>query len=244
MRDLSQSTAKLVRKLHQSKYRRQENKFLICGLKSVEEALANNYEISDVIYNPSKCDFSNFKGQKHLSKADKLASISPLQNLDDVIAIANILPAKQHEISNQITLLKIQNPGNLGTIIRVADWFNIKHIVCSSDTVDQYNPKVIQASMGSFTRVNLHYTQNVEQYINPEQHHSVSAHMEGIAVNQFKINKTSTFFNLFIGNESHGVPKEYREKYDCISIPKLGADCESLNAGMACGIILSHLCLG
>ena len=140
----------------------------------------------------------------------------------------------------QIVLDGIQDPGNLGTIIRLADWFGIEQIICSEDTVDFYNPKVIQASMGSFTRVNMVYC-NLTDYLSNTENVNIGTDMEGENIYQFEKPKK---LNLILGNEGNGMrPETEKLLHKSISIPRFGTSqsTESLNVSMAAGIILGQL---
>lgn len=140
----------------------------------------------------------------------------------------------------QLVLDGIQDPGNLGTIIRLADWFGIEQIICSEDTVDFYNPKVIQATMGSFTRVNVVYT-NLTEYLSNTKNVNVGTDMEGENIYAFERPEN---LNLILGNEGNGMRPE-TEKWvkKNITIPRFGKSqsTESLNVSMAGGIILGQL---
>ncbi|HEX2684594.1 MAG TPA: RNA methyltransferase [Ferruginibacter sp.] len=137
-----------------------------------------------------------------------------------------------------LALDTIQDPGNLGTIIRIADWFGVKDMVCSIGCADMYNPKVVQSTMGSLGRVNIIYTDLVEWLRNHKQTKIYSASMEGKHVG--KVGKLKEGI-LIIGNEGHGVNDEVMGLVDeKITIPRIG-NAESLNAAVATGIILSHI---
>ncbi len=132
----------------------------------------------------------------------------------------------------------IQDPGNMGTIIRTADWFGVKNIFCSNECVDVYNPKVVQASMGSLSRVNVIYTELVK-FIDENKGIPVyAATLSGKNLSEFTNLKQGI---ILFGNESKGVNENLLNlATDKITIPKYGA-AESLNAAVACGIILSHI---
>lgn len=132
----------------------------------------------------------------------------------------------------------IRDPGNMGTIIRIADWFGINNIICSRDCVEQYNPKVVQASMGSIARVNIVY-KDLEEFLKQNKNVIVyAATLNGKSVHSVdKINEGL----LLIGNESNGIRSELLALVtEEITIPRLGG-AESLNAAVATGIILSHV---
>jgi TrmH family RNA methyltransferase len=144
------------------------------------------------------------------------------------------------DLKNNFSLMldEIQDPGNMGTIIRTADWFGIKNIICSNECADCYNPKVVQASMGSLGRVNIIYTQ-LEEFIHENKGISIyAATLTGKHLSSFTKLKEGI---ILIGNESKGVKENLlRLAAEQITIPKYG-EAESLNAGVAAGIILSHI---
>lgn len=172
---------------------------------------------------------------------NELKKISFLKNPKDSVAVC-VLPdnSKLEEKNFQLVLDGIQDPGNLGTIIRLADWFGIEQIICSEDTVDFYNPKVIQATMGSFTRVNIAYC-NLTEYLSATKNTNIGTDMEGENIYKFEQPQK---INLILGNEGNGMRKETEDLlHKKISIPRFGKSqsTESLNVSMAAGIILGQL---
>jgi TrmH family RNA methyltransferase len=132
----------------------------------------------------------------------------------------------------------IQDPGNMGTIIRTADWFGVKNIICSNECVDFYNPKVVQASMGSLSRVNVIFRELAKFIVENKDVPVYAATLSGKNLSVFKNLKNGI---ILLGNESKGVNESLLKlATDQITIPKYGA-AESLNAAVACGIILSHI---
>lgn len=164
-----------------------------------------------------------------------------LQHPKDSVAVCYIEPQedwKDREI--QLVLDGIQDPGNLGTIIRLADWFGIEQIICSEDTVDVYNPKVIMATMGSFTRVNVVYT-DLTEYLSGTENINIGTDMEGENIYSFKKPEK---LNLILGNEGNGMrPETEKLIHKSVMIPRFGKSqsTESLNVSMAAGIILGQL---
>jgi TrmH family RNA methyltransferase len=142
-------------------------------------------------------------------------------------------------IKNKISIVLdgIQDPGNLGTIIRIADWFGISQIVCSMDTVELYNPKVIQSTMGSFVRVNVWYDQP-EDFLKTLNVPVLGALLNGKSIYETEKLKEGV---LVIGNESKGIRENVLKWItDPVTIPRIGG-AESLNAAVATGIIISHI---
>lgn len=167
---------------------------------------------------------------------NELASLSEFQSNDSALAIARLkentpITIKQQEFA--LVLDDIRDPGNLGTIIRTADWFGINKIIASPETADFYNPKVISATMGSFTRVSLFYTE-LDQYLSNSRLPSWGAFLGGRDVHQVDF-KTGGY--IVIGNESRGISPLLEEKItQKITIPRYG-QAESLNAAIATAII-------
>lgn len=175
----------------------------------------------------------------HITETE-LERMSQLKTPNTVIAVSKKLPVASPEVRGKISLIldEIQDPGNLGTIIRTAEWFGVSQIVCSPDTADVYNPKVIQATMGSIARVNVFYCDLVE-WLDKEHKVTVFATtLDGKPVTNYRgLNEGL----IIIGNESKGIRQALLEQADeKITIPKRGEG-ESLNAAVATGIILSNL---
>jgi TrmH family RNA methyltransferase len=173
-------------------------------------------------------------------EAFELEKMSMLQTPNQVLAVA-MMPQKKEVLNLEglltIVLDGIQDPGNMGTIIRTADWFGITQIVASEDTVDVYNPKVIGATMGSFMRVSVTY-KNLAEWLPTIKLPVYGALLEG--ENVFTI-KTPNKGLLVIGSEGKGIRENILELITHpVTIPKIG-DAESLNAGIAAGIIVAQL---
>jgi TrmH family RNA methyltransferase len=245
---LSKTHTKYIQSLQHKKFRDEYGLFLAEGPKVVMDLLNSRkfickeiFALPDWIEEHSKqlslphdmviTDVEDFELQK----------ISSLSTAHAVVAVFE--KRKQNfeiKTASKITLAldTIQDPGNLGTIIRIADWFGIENIVCSVGCADMYNAKVVQSTMGSLGRVNVIYT-DLTKWL--QQNNTVkiySASLEGKDVKVFgKLNEGI----LIIGNEANGVSKEVMELVnEKITIPKIG-EAESLNAAVATGIILSHL---
>ena len=164
-----------------------------------------------------------------------------MQHPKDSVAVCEMREELvQKETGVQLILDGIQDPGNLGTIIRLADWFGISQIICSEDTADFYNPKVIQASMGSFLRVNIVY-QNLENYLAENKQPIIGTDMDGTSFYDYEFPDN---FNLVLGNEGNGIRPEIENLLtDKITIPRFGKSkaTESLNVAMSAGIILGKI---
>lgn len=177
---------------------------------------------------------------------EEMQRITALSTASECLAIVN-MPTNSNldevdraYLENHLILVLdgIRDPGNLGTIIRIADWFGIQHVVCSNDTVELYNPKVVQSTMGSILRVNIHYI-DLDAFLERHQDSTIwGALLSGENVYEIKEPKKGI---LIIGSESHGIYEE-RLKYinKPITIPNIGGTAESLNAAIATSILCSE----
>lgn len=237
---LTAHTIKIIQSLDKRKFRQKYNLFLVEGSKTIRELYYSNYKVKELFStNDEVGDFPAYEIQK-ITPAE-LKKISFLQHPKDAVALCEIPETKMMEDAEfNLVLDGIQDPGNLGTIIRLADWFGIPQIVCSLDTVDLYNPKVIQATMGSFTRVNVVYTDLVE-FLNHSENETIGTDMEGLSIYDFHFPER---LNLVLGNEGNGM-REATERLlkHKVTIPRFGQNqsTESLNVSMACGIILGEI---
>lgn len=229
--------------MDKKKFRQKYNLFLVEGNKTIRELHNSNYKIKEIF--STSADDSNlsvFQNQliNEIYERD-LKKISFLQNPKDSVALCEIPDVQEPENCDfNIILDGLQDPGNLGTIIRLADWFGIKQIICSEDTVDVYNPKVIQASMGSFTRVDVFY-KNLTEFLQSSGNENIGTDMDGENIYRYNFPEK---INLILGNEGNGMRTETK-KYlkEKISIPRFGKlqSTESLNVSMAAGIILGEI---
>ncbi len=213
---------------------------MVEGNKIICELSNSNFKVKEILStDPQKLDRSDIP-VTHISE-NELKKISFLKTPKDSVAVCYLAEEEKWEDKNiQLVLDGLQDPGNLGTIIRLADWFGIEQIICSEDTVDVYNPKVIQATMGSFTRVNVVYTDLVE-YLSKTENVNIGTDMEGENIYTFQKPEK---LNLILGNEGNGMrPETEKLVQKSISIPRFGKSqsTESLNVSMAAGIILGQL---
>ena len=216
---------------------------MVEGNKTIAELHNSNYKIKE-IFSINVNDSNLIKFNKNLISEispRELNKISFLQHPKDSVALCEIPVHGELEEDNfNIVLDGIQDPGNLGTIIRLADWFGISQIVCSPDTVDIYNPKVIQASMGSFTRVRVIY-RSIEDFLAKSNNVNIGTDMEGKNIYNFNFPEK---INLILGNEGNGMrPLTENFLHQKITIPRFGKQkaIESLNVSMAAGIILGEI---
>ncbi len=154
---VGKSQIKLIKSLQQKKYRNKQGMFVCEGIKTVRELLGSNFEAFRV-FSTDVDLFREGEDRVELISEIDLKKISNLKNPNKVLGVFKIPEVKEVDFNNWVLALDdIRDPGNLGTIIRLCDWFGISHLVCSENTVDCYNPKVLQATMGSITRVNIVY---------------------------------------------------------------------------------------
>jgi len=236
---LSISQKKFVNSLKQKKFRTEHNSFIIEGVKMLEELLHSDYEV-ETIYATSLWINNNSGVDCIEISVKELNSISSLKTPNEVLAVVQQKEVQLIDLPSQlnIALDKIQDPGNFGTIIRTADWFGIQNIICSDNSVDVYNPKVLQATMGSFFRMNIIYT-DLSKFLSENKELTVyGALLNGENVYQKELNSKGSI--LLMGNESKGISEELIPFItDKISIPKFG-NAESLNVATATAIFCSE----
>lgn len=237
---LTAHTIKTIQSLDKKKYRQKYNLFLVEGNKIIKELPNSDYEIENLYsIDPENITFKT-KGIEKILPND-LKKISFLQHPKDSVAVCKIPESKiLTDVKIQLILDGIQDPGNLGTIIRLADWFGIEQIICSNDTVDVYNPKVIQATMGSFLRVNVFYT-NLDEYLRDYQYPILGTDMNGENIYETQFPER---FSLVFGNEGNGIRPSTEDLISkMITIPRFGKSqsTESLNVSMSAGIILGEV---
>lgn len=243
---LSKNNIKFVQGLCQKKTSALHQLFIIEGDKIISELLSqNSYKLHTLYYTATWAAtqiFTHIPNNYIQISEGEMVQLTNMQSAPNVLAVVHYnaptaLPNANDELI--LCLYNLQDPGNLGSIIRTANWFGIKHIVCTSNTVNAYNFKVVQASMGSILRLTVHYT-SVDKYI--LSHAGVpiyAATLQG--VNYTTVPKCKKGI-LVIGNEGNGLPIELITNCtEQISIPKIG-NAESLNASVATGILLAHFC--
>ncbi|MGI8637248.1 MAG: TrmH family RNA methyltransferase [Segetibacter sp.] len=238
---LTKNELKYIQSLYHKKQRDEEQLFIAEGPKLVDELIRSQVKVRQV-YASAKWIQSNEEVNvpvKEVSAAE-LGRISNLQTPNEVLAVAEQdLPVKEPVLKGKLTLVLdgIQDPGNMGTIIRIADWFGIDQVICSNDCVDKYNVKVVQSTMGSILRVNCWY-KDLEEWRCVDAIPFYGALLSGH--NIFSLNKVNEGV-LIIGNESKGIREPTLSKITHpVTIPKIGG-AESLNAAVAAGIIVGCL---
>ncbi len=252
---LSKSLIKFIRSLSLSKYRTKEKIFIIEGDKLVKEALSSlsnpNFKIHSIFALQSWIDKNqkaliSFKNLPQVITGRELDQISNLSTPNQVVALLHYDSPELQKLDLEKNLLialdNIQDPGNLGTIIRLADWYGIKHILLSPGCADPFNPKVCQATMGSVFRIALHRTElDIWLKSLPEGFPVFGAILNGENIYQSKLSSRGV---ILMGNESRGIKDDLRKMISHpISIPRnnpLEPGPESLNVSVALGIILSE----
>ncbi len=243
---LSKSTVQFVRSLHQKKYRQQESLFLVEGAKSVQEVLASSFRIDQLLatdafiaHNAALIDEQRCRVEP--ATPDELTRLGTLESNNAAIAVVQMRPNTPPTLApNQWTLVldDIRDPGNLGTILRIADWYGIDTILCSATTADVYNPKVISASKGSFTRVQWWYG-DLESVLKMANVPVFGAFLDGQDVHRLSFGLSGGF--IVMGNEANGIgPMVETLVTNRVTIPRFGA-AESLNVGIATAVILDNL---
>jgi TrmH family RNA methyltransferase len=211
--------------------------FVVEGVKVVKEFLKSSFELHQLF--SVDADFDSVAFVIQISEAD-LKKASHLVNPNKVLAIFKIPEATKVSDSGLILALdSINDPGNLGTIIRLCDWFGISQLICSSDTVDCYNSKVVQASMGSMTRVQLHYM-DLTSFLENSQLPIFIADMNGETIYNATLPQEGI---LVMGNEANGISESVNQLANhVLSIPRFGKiqQTESLNVATATAILLSE----
>ncbi len=236
---VSKNQIKLITSLQQKKYRKLEQLFFAEGVKVVQELLHSNFELQDLF--TTKQDFLTVsKNKVHVISEAELKKISALSTPNSCLAVFKIPKAKEMVEKGLIVALDdVRDPGNLGTIIRLCDWFGIETLFCSEESVDIYNPKVVQATMGSISRVNVVYG-NLEAFLSQTKLPVFGTFMDGKNIYQEKLPKEGI---IIMGNEANGISSSVEKLVsERIAIPRFGnlQVTESLNVATATAIILSE----
>ena len=234
---LSNNHQKLITSLSQKKYRQKHQLFIAEGVKVVEEFLKSSYEL-EILF--STDPYFSFLDCLVQVTNQELKKISSLKTPNKVLALFKIPSEKKVNSSGLIVALDtINDPGNLGTIIRLCDWFGVEQLVCSKETVDCYNTKVVQASMGSLTRVSTSYL-NLPEYLKTVSIPIYIADMNGVNIHKTKLPASAV---LVMGNEANGISDTLKSLIsNKISIPRYGdsVQVESLNVATATAILLNE----
>ena len=236
---VSKNQIKLITSLQLKKFRNQHQLFIAEGVKVIQELLQSNFVLEHLYVTDTIFDNVSI-AQKTIIDERELKKISALNTPSSCLAIFKIPPqSKMHENGLLVALDSIRDPGNLGTIIRLCDWFGVKDLVCSEETVDAYNPKVVQASMGSIARVNVNYL-DLNNFISSTTLPIFGTFMDGKSIYTQQLPSEGI---LVFGNEANGIsPVLEKNIKNRIAIPRFGniQKTESLNVATAAAIFLSE----
>lgn len=245
---LSKNQLKYVQSLHQKKFRQQHGAFLVEGAKSVQEVLAADFTVelllaTEAFYKENSRLTDRQRTPVEIATVAELERAGTLESNNAAIAVVRTkenrpLVAEPGEIA--LVLDDIRDPGNLGTILRIADWYGVRKILCSDTTADVYNPKVISASKGSFTRVAWWYGDIqpvLEAAARQADFAAYGAFLDGEDVHSLSFGRGGY---LIMGNESNGIrPEVGRFVTKRVTIPRFG-EAESLNVGIATAVLLDN----
>ncbi len=247
---ISKNQIQFIKSLSINKYRRVHNQFVAEGPKVTDELLNSSLRISGIFALPEWIRINKTRAQGDFEVFEvsekELSRISNLKSPNQVLAVVKIPEMRTpiNRIDDLVLMLdNISDPGNMGTIIRTADWFGIQSIICSENCVDIYNPKVVQATMGSLFRVEVYYA-DLKRYLSeiPVDQIIYGAFQDGDNLYETKLNQKSI---LIIGNEANGISNDLIPYIsNKITIPDYAKDkqksAESLNASIATAILCSE----
>ena len=235
---VSKNQIKLINSLQQKKYRKLHNLFIAEGKKVIQELIDANFSLEHLFV--TKENLFDSKYNFELISDNDLKKISALTTANDCLAVFKIKEVNSHSSSGlELALDNIKDPGNIGTIIRLCDWFGISKIVCTEETVDIYNPKVVQATMGSLARVEVLYT-NLADYLKTTDLEIFGTFMEGKNIYKQELPARGI---IVMGNEANGISTDIENLVtQKINIPRFGSlqQTESLNVATATAVILSE----
>ncbi|MBC72352.1 MAG: RNA methyltransferase [Muricauda sp.] len=235
---VTKNQIKLVVSLKQKKYRSQHGLFVVEGEKLVNELLNSGFKTYQIFVDDTGL-VQKFE-QAEVVPEKTLKQMSSLTHPSGILGVFRVKDSEALDLDDWVVVLDaVRDPGNMGTIIRLCDWFGIKRLVCSTDTVDCYNPKVLQATMGSIARVNVEYTDLIT-FLDKTDIPIYGAYMDGESVYGSNLAKKGV---LVMGNEANGVSAEVGKFITKkISIPQFGATTtESLNVATATAILLNEI---
>jgi TrmH family RNA methyltransferase len=241
---LSKNTVKFIKSLHQKKYRVESGKFFVEGEKSVLEVLQSSFTVDLLLVTQEFATkhakvLAGVQAEVGYVTANQLEQVGQYQSNDAALAVVQMKPNQAFTpVKGELILAldEVRDPGNLGTIIRIADWYGIKKLIFSTQTAEFYNPKVIQSSMGSFTRVQFYYGDLVQAF-QAWKLPVYGAFLEGESIHQLTNPAPGV---LLLGNESQGISKEVEKWVSSkVTIPSFG-NAESLNVAIATAIFCDN----
>lgn len=238
MESVSKNKIKEIRSLQQKKFRDELGLFVVEGVKMVEEVINDASNLIDCCLYTSDYnhDFSKHAFPSFKVDSKTLGQCSSLRTPNKVLIVLKTLNHTEKDVSFTLAIDGVQDPGNMGTILRLADWYGVEQIVCSNETVDCFNPKVVQASMGAILRVPVIYC-DLKKYLSNSNKTIYGALLEGKNIYHEKLKMQGI---LLMGNEGNGISDDLIPLIsNPITIPKFG-HAESLNVSVATGILLSE----
>lgn len=236
---VSKNQIKLITSLQQKKFRLLHEMFVAEGVKVIQELLQSNFELQHLYVTEALFESVPSYQKTFISNAE-LQKITALTTANNCLAVFMIPETKPLiEKGLLVALDDIRDPGNLGTILRLCDWYGIEHLICSKETVDVYNPKVIQATMGSIARVQVHYL-DLNAFLATTSLPVYGTFMKGENIYKEKLPEEAV---IVLGNEANGIsPILEKTIKNRITIPRFGKfqQTESLNVASAAAIVLSE----
>ncbi|QBQ40336.1 RNA methyltransferase [Sphingobacterium psychroaquaticum] len=242
---LSKAQISLITSLQHKKFRKQHGLFIVEGIKSVQEFITSSYQVQ-TIYATAEALTKMGNLPQNLKCIDvserDFSKITGLTSPQGVLALVQIPDNNQIDEASLkkqhcLVLDDVQDPGNLGTIIRTAEWFGISEIICSIGTVDAYNPKVVQATMGSLSRVRIYYTELIP-FVESMEMPTFGALLDGSSIYDTDFGEAGL---IIMGNEGNGISQALQAKIDsAVTIPRLG-HAESLNVAVATTVFCAEL---
>lgn len=237
---LSKNQIKFITSLQQKKHRLANQMFIAEGIKVIQELLESNFELEHLYVIENNFFDEVSSNIKTLVTESDLKKISALTTPNSCLAVFKIIAEKKIKESGIILALdSIRDPGNLGTILRLCDWFGVEQLICTNDSVDIYNPKVVQATMGSIARVNVNYL-DLENFISQTKLPVFGTFMDGNNIYKTDLPQQGI---IIMGNEANGISSEIEKLIqNRLTIPRFGniQKTESLNVATATAIVLSE----
>ncbi len=236
---VSKNQIKLITSLQQKKYRNTNKLFFAEGVKGIQELLESNFELEHLYTTQNDFD-AVLRDRKTIISENDLKKISALATPNSCLAIFK-MPEERPVVQSGLILMldSIRDPGNLGTILRLCDWFGIQQVLCSKETVDLFNPKVVQATMGSIARVNVNYI-DLNAFLFQTKLPVFGTFMDGTNIYKSVLPKHGV---IIMGNEANGISVELESLVqNRLTIPRFGnlQKTESLNVAAATAIVLSE----
>ncbi|NHM05809.1 RNA methyltransferase [Flavobacterium sp. CYK-4] len=234
---VSKNQIKVIASLQQKKYRALHQMFVAEGQKVIQELIDADFELVQLLVTEAIFE-SVVSDKKTLLTAAELQKISALNAANNCLAVFKIPEPKPIiEKGLMLALDDVRDPGNLGTILRICDWYGITQLICSEQTVDLYNPKVVQATMGSIARMHVHYL-DLEDFLNQTQLPVYGTFMDGKNIYKATLPEEAI---IVLGNEANGISQSIRKiTKNKIAIPRFGSQTESLNVASAAAIVVSE----